>query len=365
MSSIAYVDHSFHKKTCSTAFLPDLLRRHGHSVNHFWDESWTGGSPVDWKFVEHHDVVIMFQAYCPILKANYRKLHSNVIFIPMLDQFGIWQGPLFNLTKFWEPFQGSKVISFSDAVHAIAVGNGIFSYKSRYYQEVVGVNRPRKDGLHGFFWLRREDQISWKTIKSLISKTNFSSLHIHIAGDPGSPTPKPPSQEDIRHFNITISNWFESKSDFYRVLDSANVYFCPRMEEGIGQSFLEALARGQCVVAPNHGTMNEYIIDGINGLLYDVSNPTALCFDRFNQIGVNAIESVSRGRQLWEENEGNLVRFIVTPSDMLYFGKYKHRPRIGNVKSFVKRYLVAIASKNNGLKFFGKIYNYLKSFNKK
>ena len=49
----------------------------------------------------------------------------------------------------------------------------------------------------------------------------------------------------------------------------ANVYFAPRLEEGIGQTFLEAIRWGRCVVAADNRTINEYIIHGVNGLLYD------------------------------------------------------------------------------------------------
>lgn len=359
VANVAYIDHSFHKKTLSTGFIPEILQRYGHTVDYFWDDSWRGGRSISWIDVAKYDVIIMFQAYCPILESHYRKLHNNVIFVPMLDQFGIWQGPLFNLAKFWEPFQGSKVISFSAAVHAIAVGAGISSYQCRYYQNVANRDVTKHDGLHGFFWLRRDDQISWKTIKILISETNFDSLHIHLASDPGSPEPEVPSEDDIKHFNITTSTWFEEKSDFTKVLERANVFFCPRMEEGIGQSFLEALSRGQCVVAPNHGTMNEYILSGINGLLFDSKNPKPLCFDDVKAIGSAAKKSVEIGRLEWLIQQELFVKYILTPSENLYIGKYTHPisgPILhGRLIIFFKFLLMRYA-------FLRKMGGYVKSF---
>lgn len=339
MAKIAYVDHSFHKKTKSTCFLSEILRRYGHTVDNFWDESWNGGSPVNWSSVANHDVVIMFQSYSNILEQYYRQLHPNIIFIPMLDQFGIWQGPLFNLSNFWESFQGSKVISFSGAVHAIAVSNGIVSYQCRYYQEVADEDLSEMDGLHGFFWLRREDQIPWRTIRELLSESKFDSFHIHLVPDPGSPLPKIPSEEDVRHFKIKTSTWFKDKGDFERVLMRANVFFCPRTEEGIGQSFLEAMSRGQCVIAPNHGTMNEYILHGVNGLLYDSLNPTPMCFEKSKLIGCAARKSVAIGRRQWEQDEERLVKFIITPSEALYTGKYIHQISETSLSSKVNSYL--------------------------
>lgn len=360
MARIAYVDHSFHKKTLSTGFLPEILRRHGHAVDYFWDESWSGGSPVTWGAVANHDAVIMFQAYSPILEQYYRQLHPNVIFIPMLDQFGIWRGPLFNLSRFWEPFQGSKIISFSGAVHAIAVSNGISSYQCRYYQKVAEKDLSETDGMHGFFWLRREDQIPWKTIRTLISESNFDSFHIHLASDPGSPQPELPSEDDIGRFKITTSTWFKEKTEIEKVLMRANVFFCPRMEEGIGQSFLEALSRGQCVVAPNHGTMNEYILHGVNGLLYDRSNSEPLCFDHSKLIGRTARKSVAIGRRQWEQDEERLVRYILTPSEAFYAGKYIHQMAEGAPYSWINSCLRYAAHHNSIIKTAGQFLKSLK-----
>lgn len=324
MEKIAYVDHSYHKKTLSTDFLPEILRNYGHVVDYFWDDSWAGGDAIKWDAVSEYDVVIMFQAYCQIGGGYYRNLHPNVVFIPMLDQFGIWQGPLFNLTRFWEPFQGSKVLNFSNALHAMTTGFGIKSHFVRYYQSVKKSPPRVSTGLRGFFWLRRESELPWSLIRSLIADTEFESFHIHLANDPGSPKPCLPHADDLKRFNVTTSTWFESRSEFEAILDKANVYFAPRMEEGIGQSFLEAFARGQCVVAPNEGTMNEYILHGINGLLYDWKNPTPLDFTSALDCGARAREAAKHGRKVWEDAEERLVEFIITPSETLYSNKYNH-----------------------------------------
>lgn len=322
MARIAYVDHSFHQKTLSTSFLPEILRKHGHLVDYFWDDSWKGGAPVNWDAVRGYDVVVMFQACCPIGDQYYRKLHPNVIFVPMLDQFGVWQAPLFNLNNYFEPLQGSKILSFSNAVHAMASGFGIKSFFIRYYREIISEASTPKAGLHGFFWLRRETEISWKTIRKLISGTRFDSFHLHLAHDPGTPTPTLPSQDEVDLHHITMSTWFEAKEDYTATLERANVFFAARMEEGVGQSFLEALVRGQCVVAPNQGTMNEYVIPGVNGLLYQRENLYPLNFENVLELGAAARVGAIEGRAIWERREKELVEYILTPSEHLYVGKY-------------------------------------------
>lgn len=321
---IAYVDHSFHQQTKSTAFLPEILTKHGHQVEFFWDEGWNGGRPVAWSAVKDFDVVIMFQSYCPPDDDFFRLAHPNVIYIPMLDQFGLWRGPLYNLSDFWEPFHGSKVLNFSNSLHYLTKGFGIASHYAKYYQRQRDNVRKRSGELNGFFWLRRESELPWQLVRELIGDTKFDSLHIHLASDPGSASPVEPGPEDVARHNITVSRWFDDKSDLDRIIDRANVFFAPRQEEGIGQSFLEAMARGQCVVAPNHGTMNEYILSGINGFLYDPNLPSPIDFRNADQIGDCALGSVIEGRAQWEASEQALVDFIVRPSDEFYVGGYRH-----------------------------------------
>lgn len=319
MAHIAYVDHSFHQKTLSTAFLPEILRRHGHVVDCFWDDSWKGGAAVPWKNVAAYDVVIMFQAQCPTGRWRFADLHPNVIFIPMLDQFGLWRTDLRGFAKFWRPFVGSKTLNFSSALHATALSFGVASHVSRYYQPMPTVEvAPPATGKHGFLWVRREDDVSWRTVRALIGQDKFDSFHLHLAHDPGTPEPIQPSQEELERHGITVSRWFEDKSDFYKVLDRANIFFTPRLGEGIGQSLLEALGRGQCVVAPDHGTMNEYIIHGLNGLLYDPSRIEPMDFSDHAQLGRMAKLSALRGREQWVAAEAKLVEYVLTPSATLY-----------------------------------------------
>ena len=145
-----------------------------------------------------------------------------------------------------------------------------------------------------------------------------------MATDPGTYRAELPSSEDVKRHNITTSTWFEDKADLNAHIARANIFFAPRQEEGIGQAFLEAMARGQCVVAPNHGTMNEYILPGVNGLLYDTKNPKPLDFSDIAELGRQAKKTALLGRKRWEEAEQDLVQFVLTPSESFYVNRYQH-----------------------------------------
>lgn len=364
MATIAYVDHSFHMKTVSTKFITDLLISKGHKIDFFWDEAWQGGESIRISEVLAYDAVIMFQSFCN-LEGNtfYRDLHPNVTYIPMLDQFGVWKGPLFNFANFIKPFQGCKIISFSSVIHGMAIGAGIRSKPVRFYPKPAQTFQEKK-GRHGFLWIRRENEVSWQVVKKLIKGTRFDSFHLHVARDPDSLEAILPTQKEMEEYNITFSNWFEKKSDFERVLEKVNIYFAPRMEEGIGQSFLEAFTRGQCVVAPNNGTMNEYIVNGFNGLLYDWENLQPLDFSDANVMGGRTYDACNSGHEKWMESSDDLVDFIFMPNQVAYqnrydyFNDYSQTPNI-SLKNVINQKL---KNKLKNIKVAKKIYNTYKKF---
>lgn len=320
MATIAYVDHSYHKKTFSTRFIRDVLEAQGHQVDLFWDDAWQGGNEISFEQVMNYDVVIMFQSFCQLEEGkSFGKLHPNVVYIPMLDQFGVRTGAVQGLNQFWRKFEGCKVVNFSLIAHGLTVGAGIRSKLFRFYRQPEQKTMVT-GGLHGFLWIRLQQCISWQVVKKLIGETHFDSFHLHLAKDPGSTEIELPSEEDIKKYNITVTTWFDSKSEFEEVLNKANVYFAPRLEEGIGQSFLEAFARGQCVVAPNHGTMNEYIQHGFTGLLYDDQSPQPLDFTQVEDICARTHQACRVGYEQWINSQTALVEYILMPNEEAYRG---------------------------------------------
>ena len=317
VSKIAYIDHSYHEKTKSTDFIPEILVSHGHEVDRFWDSSWNGGDAVEFNDVEHYDAIVLFQLP-PQWSGALHKLHPNITFIPMLDGLGYTRERQLGGVSYWSKFANIKILNFSKTVHYVCNAFGLESRYFQYFQPPQSRLPAQRQGLHGFFWARREDQISVNTILALIGDTKFDSLHIHLAPDPGAPIPEAPSREICQKFTITTSNWFEKKEDFEAVLGRANVFFAPRLEEGIGQAMLEAFSRGQCVVAPDCGTMNEYIMHDANGLLYRYDKPTPLDFSKAVELGSAGHTLATKGFSHWKSCEQDLVQFILTPCENFY-----------------------------------------------
>ncbi|MCY9657467.1 glycosyltransferase [Paenibacillus chondroitinus] len=315
---IGYIDHSFHQKTQSSKFFVDLLRRNGLEVEYIWDDSWRGGKAVNLdELIGSYDSFIFHQLSAFASKPYY-KLPVNITYLPMLDNFGNDQ--LFHFNRdFWKHYAGVKVLSFSKALNSAILSHGLASKYVQYFPDPSNFTYKENEieRLKGFFWQRVPEQINWEIIKKLVKDANFSSIHIHNAVDPGL-QPYYPSNKDIKDFNISISDWFPERQDLYKVIAENEVYFTPRSSEGIGMSFLEAMAMGKCVVSPNYGTMNEYILNGINGLLYDLKNPHQLNFANIKEICKLARHSVEIGYEQWLSKEEEIVDFIVKPSNDIY-----------------------------------------------
>jgi hypothetical protein len=178
--------------------------------------------------------------------------------------------------------------------------------KVQYFPDPSIYARVEFSDLHGFFW-QRQREVPWSLIKRLAAGTKFASFTLHLAPDPGCGEPFIPDPEDMRAFNITLSHWYEDRAEFDELMANCNIYFASRQYEGIGMSFLEAMARGQCVIAPDTPTMSEYMTHGISGMLYDANDPCTLDLSDAAEIGAAARRNVARGFAHWQKDQDELL----------------------------------------------------------
>ena len=306
---IAMVGHSYHLVTRSSQFFADLLRNLGEVVA-FWDDAWTG-SISDWLNTfdpSSFNCIVVWQ-WSQLLHdiPDLLAKHGNVIVVPMYDDVvnsspDIWP-------RIYSLF---KIICFSSTLYDDVAR---YSSKARYFKYFPNPASftPIVHGseLSAFFW-RRTNQITESTLANLCSCTTFDTFTIHFAPDPciRSTCSRPALSLSTREFNC--SSWFENKADYLRTVARHRVYFAPRLNEGIGMAFLEAMAMGLCVVAPNTPTHNEYIVDRNNGLLYD-SERSKLDFTSLATIGINARATIEMGYQQWISSQDELLSFVSSP----------------------------------------------------
>jgi hypothetical protein len=317
MSKIAYIGHSFHEKTGSTVFFIDLLKRE-YQVELIPNDSWSTGSLPD---VSHLDdsyaAVVIFQLISEELLA--RIATRNVVYVPMADYIinGIDKsqpGVLYcRPYSFWEMLakRGVRVLNFSNCIHALCVNLGVRSSSVQYYPQPFD-HPDFGEGLGVFYW-ERGDSIQPDTVSALMGDS-ISSIHHHRAHDPGQC--RSSGSKKSLPFNktgLTSSSWFANKEEYLSCVRAKDIYIAPRIFEGIGMSFLEAMAMGKAVIAPDYPTMNEYIRDRWNGYLFDPDNPKAIDFNRVVQIRRNAYDSIAAGRERWLKQSEAIVDWIANP----------------------------------------------------
>jgi len=173
------------------------------------------------------------------------------------------------------------------------------AWGARYYPDPQTFPcSDRSGGLRGFFWPRTR-AIDWPLVKGLVGDTPFERIHLHWTPDVHGDLPPPPDEAERSIGRVELSSWFRDAEAYRALLAASNVFFASRAAEGIGMSFLEAMAMGLCVVAPRFPTMSEYIEDGVNGLLYDLQRPEALDFSRALALGDAARRSCEIGSGAW------------------------------------------------------------------
>jgi glycosyltransferase involved in cell wall biosynthesis len=295
---IAYIGHSYHNKTKSTEFLTEYLKSL-YDVEIISDESWLGKPFTDLSFIDESYLGVIFFQLLPSKDIFEKIQNNNIIYFPMYDQSGMLE------RDYWENYQGIKIANFSKTLHDKLAKWGFESMYVQYFPELQKFTPGEKDEV--FFW-QRLTKINVNTITKLFGKKDLK-LHIHKAIDPEQQFVKP-SGEDEKKYHITYSDWFETRGEMLDLIKQKGIYVAPREFEGIGHSFLEAMAMGKAVIAVNNPTMNEYIEHGKNGYLFDLKKPKEVDLSNLDQVQKNAYEFMQKGRKKWERDKSKILDFI-------------------------------------------------------
>ena len=298
VKKVLYVGHSYHNKTKSSSFFTDYLKEF-YTVEVLLDESWLGRGFHDLSFVDHtYEAVIFWQNIPPedILKTINS---NNIIFFPMYDDSGMWDYDR------WKQYKDIKIINFSRTLHDRLVSWGFNSMYIQYFPEPKEYIPGSQN--EAFFW-QRITKVNINTVTKLFTKGNLK-IHIHKAVDPHFEFVKP-SQDDEQKFSITYSDWFPTQEEMSDIVKTKGIYVAPREFEGIGLSFLEAMAMGKAVVAVDNPTMNEYIEDGKTGYLFDVSDTKEIDLSHIDIIQKNTHAFIHSGYDQWMKNKYKIIEFI-------------------------------------------------------
>ena len=312
---MAYVDHVFHQKSKSTFFLQELLEKE-FDITNFWINPWSKEKNVDFEILNTFDYVCFFQKISPI--DDLRKIKAQIVWVQMYDSanfdYFYWK----NLA-----FLPIKVLAFSKKIEVQCRAFGVETLSVQYYLD------PKKhqtvlpsEGCHLFFWYR--GALTWKTVRQILNPDQIDSLTYLSKPDPGYQR-EIIDQRDISRFKMRVieSEFLPTHDAYLQELSRTNIFIAPRKREGIGTSFLEALAKRLCVIANNDGTMNEYIENNRTGYLFNSDRPKMIDLSNRVIVTSNSYITAEDGYEKWLRTIPSIIRFIQSPGKPAKINKFE------------------------------------------
>lgn len=306
---ILFVDLEIHKNTGSANFFVDLLRRK-FDVDICYITSRKDPRIPDRGSVQKYDAVIYWQASPSNMCAmSYDK---PSIYVPMYD------GESFNVFN-WKQRNnaGAMAICFCEKEADFLSKAGFAPLRVKYYPKIkcLASGNPRKL----FFWdriqkiLHARGHASFLTLKRLFRTGDLDEIVVRCSKRRSELV----SEVDKRDYKITIipAEKHLSQEEYFAIYSDCGIFSTSRASEGIGMGFLEAMAMGKCVIVNNDATFNEYVRDGISGILIDYRNPD-VSREKVEKADIAAIQREAyyqslEGRRKWEEEyEPRILSFI-------------------------------------------------------
>lgn len=229
---------------------------------------------------------------------------KTVTIIPMYDACP-------HTLDFWNKYKKYKIFCFSKTLYDLLKKNNFNTFYCQYYIEpFYNVKIKQKKSYKVFFW-ERSSFINWKLVSKLLKGINIENIHYHYSTNIKEKNVNSPTEEEINKYNIEFSDWFDTQDEYKEILKKTDIYIAPREQEGIGLSFIEAMSYGCLVIAFDHPTMNEYIKNEINGILFkDDKTSIDISDEIITKMRIKSYEDVTTGYDAWKKNIPNILDFI-------------------------------------------------------
>lgn len=297
---ILLVDHVCHKTTKSFDFFAALLRRRFEVETFYYDKHYRVRIPAE--KVAWADLIV----YLEFLPSRFRIAEpgKRCVFVPMYDnEWGSrWQ---------WRRIadSGMAVVSFCGRVTEHARKCGVKNLLDVRY--ALPPSPAPGDPRVAVLWER--GQIGIDQIRKLFAPDDLDKLILVRRPAPGQVLP--PVPEDFRkdyHVELHEGGYLPDK-EYRALLSEPGIYVSPRFKEGIGMSFLEALAAGKFVVAHKDATMDEAVEDGVNGRLVDMRNPTRIDLPATDP--ATRLAKAEERYARWKEDKSRILAFFAALGD--------------------------------------------------
>lgn len=191
---------------------------------------------------------------------------ARLVWLPMWDNVALnWSSD-----QWWESLPKTlRVVAFSEAVARKARAAGLPTLRLRFSKDPENFDPVKWDQGRKLLYWNRTGLFGPVFIKKLCAVLDVRELFFRGEIDPKIP-PKAAYRLPARIGRTIVHeiSGFRSQSDYFGLLKRCNIYLAPRSLEGVGLTFLEALASGCAVLAYDAPTMNEYIVQGKDGYLF-------------------------------------------------------------------------------------------------
>ncbi len=299
MKKLLYIGHAFHNKTKSSQFMLDLLKTKYDVTKFDFDPYIDDFEKFKLLKGMSFDLVVLWQIMPSLKKLSKYIKYKHINFFPMYDNTHSME------ISQWKEYLNCNIINFCNQLHKMCLKCGFSSYYIKYFpkpKEIENFGDPKSL----FFW-QRINKINTNLIKKVVETDKINKFYIHQVPDPKNNIFEIPASFKDK---TVVSNWFDSKSDLDKYIQKSAIYFAPREYEGIGMSFLEAMAMGRCVIAANNPTMNEYIRHGETGFLYDIKNPQKIILKNVDEIQTNTYNYINEGYQKFEKEKYKILDWL-------------------------------------------------------
>jgi len=305
MNKLLFIGHSYHIKTKSSDFIEKMLSNTYH-VDKIFEDSWEhGGLSIDYAAIdiEQYDAIVIWQIIELLPRSFIKKISKvNTTYFPMENYHWGWDK--------WRKYKNLKIISFSLYNYTKLANWGLdVSYFQYFPKPEIRTDKPFKKRKFKYFFWQRLNYFNWNNIKKYVPLNSIEQFILHNAPDPGHKFIEP-NEEDKINYRIRVTSWFAKKEDLMKLIDGCDIYIAPRNLEGIGMSFLEAMARGKVIIAIDAPTMNEYIINNKNGYLLKIEDNREIDLLNIESIRKESIRSICEGYNKWEKDKGTILDII-------------------------------------------------------
>lgn len=157
----AFIDHSFHKKTSSNAFIKELLSE-TFDLTYYYDESWIGGKKVNIDTLKNsnYEYIFYWQVIHDVRELKKLK-NKKIIWFPM------WDEVVGMSTTGWLLFRTIpiKIVCFSKTLYDKLKN---LEFNCRYFQYFMNPETLQIisdfNTKRVYFWIRTEE-LTWDIIK--------------------------------------------------------------------------------------------------------------------------------------------------------------------------------------------------------